>query len=234
LWPGEQVPLLNRGPLESQMRSMNEIRREPLNRPGTARYPKGKERVELILKSAKEIFIRKGYGGLTMRNVAAAANTTVGNLQYYYHDKERLLKDLLAYMVHGFFESFASISENPRTTAEEKLRAYLECIFDAFPIEDKGKFYPEFWALSNHDATAAKLMENMYETGMVTLKKFISEANPALSQREVKDIAITIVGSVEGLVVFVGYKRPWAKRIKAVRRYAIENCMQMVTGGRPK
>jgi AcrR family transcriptional regulator len=207
---------------------MNNVIRQRLHRPGTARYPKGKERVEMILNAAKDILVKKGYPGLTMRNIAAAAATTVGNLQYYYSDKDRLLKDLLNYMVHGFFESFTTILENPKSSPEAKLIAYIDCIFDAFPIEDKGKFYPEFWALSNHDKVAAQLMEEMYETGMVSLQKIISEINPTLTRTEVKDIAITIVGSVEGLVVFVGYERPWAKSLKAVRRYVIQNCLHLV------
>src|SRR5580704_3289729 len=210
---------------------METIRRQMMNRPGTARYPKGKERVEKILKAAKDVFITKGYGGLTMRNVAAGAGTTVGNLQYYYPDKDRLLRDLLEYMVHGFFESFNSISQNPRKTAEEKLIAWIDCIFDAFPIEDKGRFYPELWALANHDAAAAKLMEEMYETGMVTLQGIIRVMNPKLTTREVKDIAVTIVGSIEGLVVFVGHRRPWAKSIKAVRRYVMNSCLNLVRTG---
>lgn len=187
--------------------------------------------MEKILSAAKDVFVTKGYGGLTMRNVAAGAGTTVGNLQYYYPDKDRLLRDLLEYMVHGFFESFNSILRNPRKSAEEKLIAWIDCIFDAFPMEDKGRFYPELWALANHDAGAAKLLENMYEEGMVTLQGIIRDMNPKLTAREVKNIAITIVGSIEGLVVFVGYKRPWAKSIKAVRSYVMNSCLTLVKTG---
>jgi AcrR family transcriptional regulator len=210
--------------------------RESLNRPGTARYPKGKERVEKILNAAKNVLVKEGYGGLTMRNVAAGAGTTVGNLQYYYADKDRLLRDMLEYMVHGFFDDFNAILQDPRKSAEDKLVAYIDCIFEAFSIEDKGKFYPEFWAWSNHDATAAKLMEEMYETGMVPLQGIIREINPKLNSRQVKDMAITIVGSIEGLVVFLGYRRPWAKSLKNVRNYTVNSCLNLVrtNGGRDK
>jgi AcrR family transcriptional regulator len=210
--------------------------RESLNRPGTARYPKGKERVEMILNAAKNVLIKEGYSGLTMRNVAAGAGTTVGNLQYYYADKDRLLRDMLEYMVHGFFDDFNAILQDSNRTAEEKLVAYIDCIFEAFSIEDKGKFYPEFWAWSNHDATAAKLMEEMYETGFVSLHGIIREINPKLTTREVKDMAITIVGSIEGLVVFLGYRRPWAKSLKKVRDYTVSSCLHLVksNGGRDK
>jgi AcrR family transcriptional regulator len=210
--------------------------RESLNRPGTARYPKGKERVEMILTAAKNVLVKEGYSGLTMRNVAAGAGTTVGNLQYYYADKDSLLRDLLQYMVQGFFEDFNSILQDPRRTAEQKLIAYIDCIFAAFSIEDKGKFYPEFWAWSNHDATAAKLLEEMYETGFVSLHGIIREMNSKLTTREVKDLAITIVGSIEGLVVFLGYRRPWEKSLKKVRDYTVSSCLYLVktNGGRGK
>src|SRR5580658_284986 len=151
---------------------------ESLNRPGTARYPKGKERMEQILKAAKDVLIKEGYGGLSMRNVALAAGTTVGNLQYYYADKDRLLRDMLEYMVHGFFEEFSAILRDPNKMAEEKLVAYIDCIFDAFSVEDKGKFYPEIWAWSNHYPTAAKLMEEMYETGFAYLHDILRQINP--------------------------------------------------------
>ena len=190
----------------------------------------------MILNAAKNVLVKQGYSGLSLRNVAAGAGTTVGNLQYYYADKDRLLRDLLQYMVQGFFEEFNSILQDSGRTAEEKLVAYIDCIFDAFPIEDKGKFYPEFWAWSNHDATAAKLMEEMYETGFVSLRGIIREINPKLTAREIKDMAITIVGSIEGLVVFLGYRRPWAKSLKRVRDYTVSSCLHLVKngGGRAK
>jgi AcrR family transcriptional regulator len=210
--------------------------REALNRPGTARYPKGKERVEKILKAAKNVLVKEGYGGLTMRNVALGAGTTVGNLQYYYADKDRLLHDMLEYMVTGFFEEFSAILQDPKRMAEEKLVAYIDCIFDAFSIEDKGKFYPELWAWSNHNTVAAKLMEEMYETGFAYLHGIIRQINPKLTAREVKDMTITIVGSIEGLVVFLGYRRPWAKSLKSVRDYTVSSCLHLVktNGGRAK
>lgn len=210
--------------------------RESLIRPGTARYPKGKERVEKILSAAKDVLIKEGYGGLTMRNVALGAGTTVGNLQYYYPDKDRLLRDVLEYMVTGFFENFSSILQDPKMMAEEKLVAYIDCIFDAFSIEDKGKFYPELWAWSNHDATTAKLMEEMYETGFSYLHGIIRQINPKLTAREVRDMTITVVGSIEGLVVFLGYRRPWAKSLKSVRDYTVSSCLHLVktNGGRSK
>jgi AcrR family transcriptional regulator len=122
--------------------------RESLNRPGTARYPKGKERVEKILNAAKNVLVKEGYGGLTMRNVALGAGTTVGNLQYYYADKDRLLHDMLEYMVTGFFEDFSAILQDPKRMAEEKLvatsRVHIRRVFSG------GQSSIELWAVEHN------------------------------------------------------------------------------------
>jgi AcrR family transcriptional regulator len=49
-----------------------------------------------ILRAARKLFAREGYGATTMRDVAAAARTSIGNLYFYFRNKEELLLTLLA------------------------------------------------------------------------------------------------------------------------------------------
>ena len=49
-----------------------------------------------MLKTARKLFSRRGYEVTTMRDVAAAAGTSIGNLYFYFKDKEELLETLLA------------------------------------------------------------------------------------------------------------------------------------------
>jgi AcrR family transcriptional regulator len=49
-----------------------------------------------MLKAARKLFSRRGYEVTTMRDVAAAAGTSIGNLYFYFKDKEALLETLLA------------------------------------------------------------------------------------------------------------------------------------------
>lgn len=192
------------------------------------RYPKGKKRIESVLKAARRIFVKQGYAGCTMRNIAKQSGTTVGNLQHFFPNKSKLLHDLLEYTVHDFLVGFEAIINDPDKTGEEKLIAYIGTIFDAFPTEEKTKFYPEFWALSNHNKHAAKLLEDLYENGLVPLIQIINEINPKLTKREQREIAISIVGWVEGSVVFVGYQRSWSSSFNAVRRTTIEACLHII------
>jgi len=49
-----------------------------------------------ILRSARKLFLQRGYDVTTMRSVAEAAGTSIGNLYFYFQDKEALLETLLA------------------------------------------------------------------------------------------------------------------------------------------
>jgi len=81
-------------------------RKESKHRPGTATLEKGRVRLIAILEAARQVFMRHGYAGFTMRKVAAEAGISVGNLHYYYRNKEDLLRDMLDYVVSHYLEEF--------------------------------------------------------------------------------------------------------------------------------
>src|SRR5262245_57189632 len=73
-----------------------------LNRPGMVyRQTERSERIRAdsqarILIAARKLFASKGYRATTMRNVASAARTSIGNLYFYFRNKEDLLVSLMA------------------------------------------------------------------------------------------------------------------------------------------
>ena len=51
---------------------------------------------EHILHCAEELFRKKGYNGVSMRDIAEAAEIKIGNLTYYFPKKELLVEELFA------------------------------------------------------------------------------------------------------------------------------------------
>lgn len=49
-----------------------------------------------MLAAARKLFLRKGYTATTIRDIAAAADTSIGNLYFYFATKDELLATLLA------------------------------------------------------------------------------------------------------------------------------------------
>jgi AcrR family transcriptional regulator len=48
-----------------------------------------------LLAAARRLFSRRGYAGTTMRDVALSAKSSIGNLYFYFENKDALLRALL-------------------------------------------------------------------------------------------------------------------------------------------
>lgn len=204
-------------------------RRQSLNRPGTATQQKGLSRLMSILDAARDIFTEEGYNSLSMRKVAAKASISIGNLNYYYRTKEDLLRDLLDYVITPYLEEFDRARQRAGDSPEKQLRAVLE-----FWIEDLGTpettgFFPECWALANHNPFVAELMDEMYAKAREALVELIPLINPTLTRKEIEQLALYMCASMEGLTIFAGHEKPWHSQLPGLKKLSIGHFMDMVT-----
>ena len=202
--------------------------RKALNRSGTATQEKGISRLISILNAAREVFIEAGYAALTMRKVAARAGISIGNLNYYYRTKEDLLRDLLEYVINDYLEEFARRRLIAGHSPEKQLLAVL-----TFWIEDLGTpettvFFPELWALGNHDPHIAELVDDLYAKARQPLNELIPQINPTLTKKEAEQIALYMCAAMEGLTVFVGNGKSWSGQIKGIKQVTIRNFMELI------
>ena len=202
--------------------------RKALNRSGTATQEKGISRLISILNAAREVFIEAGYAALTMRKVAARAGISIGNLNYYYRTKEDLLRDLLEYVINDYLEEFARRRLIAGHSPEKQLLAVL-----TFWIEDLGTpettvFFPELWALGNHDPHIAELVDDLYAKARQPLNELIPQINPTLTKKEAEQFALYMCAAMEGLTVFVGNGKSWSGQIKEIKQVTIRNFMELI------
>ena len=205
-------------------------KRRALNRPGTATHEKGLNRLLSILDAARDVLVEEGYARFTMRKVATRAGISIGNLNYYYRAKEDLMRDLVEYVVNAYLEEFERLKANAGDDAEAQLRAVL-----AFWIEDLGThetsvFFPELWALANHDEFVADLVDETYRAARAPIRELLPRLNPALSPREVERLALYICAAMEGLTVFAGHDKPWAGERSALASLMIDNFLTLAKG----
>lgn len=92
------------------------------------------EKKERIITEAIKLFNEKGYSNVSLREIAKAANTTIGNLTYHFPQKENLLvslleslqtqfvlnmpenihrAELLSYLLNSFLTAERNEKENP-------------------------------------------------------------------------------------------------------------------------
>lgn len=205
---------------------------KPKLRPGTAAYSKGQERVLKILESARELMISTGYQNLTLRKIAAGAGISVGNLNYYYSNKQDLLRDLLDSVIESYLEDIDKVRRSHGGSAEDQFVALVGFIIDDIGTRDTTNFFPELWALANHDEYAAERLDEFYVKARLDLNELIGIINPTLGEDEREQVALFISASLEGLTPFVGYQKPWAAERASITHIAATSFLQLVTNAR--
>lgn len=204
------------------------------NRPGTAVSRKGNDRVDQIIRAARDTLIRAGYHGFTMRAVAAECEISVGNLNYYYASKADLLADLLEIVIQGYLADFDNIiSDSDPRTPTEALEGVIRFIIADLGTQETTIFFPELWALANHDAKASKRMHELYAKARLVFDELIPKINPALSPAEARQVSLFLSASLEGHTMFLGYKKPWAKDRQSISNIAVKGLLDLVRSVTP-
>jgi TetR/AcrR family transcriptional regulator len=112
-----------------------------------SRKDRERERHRLeILAAAERVFVRKGYLGTTVEDIAREAEFAVGTLYNFFAGKEELYAEVVTRTAREFIESFESVvlsKEDPeeavgslielRLTHFEEHRGFFRVLIDAFP-----------------------------------------------------------------------------------------------------
>jgi len=207
--------------------------RTTLNRPGTATNPKGRVRLIGILEAARQVFMEAGYAKFTMRKVAARAGISVGNLNYYYRSKDDLMRDMLDYVISRYVEEFDNRRKQAGASAEKQLEAIAEFIVEDLNRASTTVFFPELWALANHDAYAADLMEELYVKGRKPFNDLIPLINPKIPESERREMAVFMSAAIEGLTMFIGHEKPWADHIDGIKKIVARAFLNLVVNYPP-
>ncbi len=94
-------------------------------------------------------------------------------------------------------------------------------------------FFPELWALANHDSHASKRMHELYRNYRRVYDQLIPKINPALSSMQVRQLSLFLSASLEGQTMFVGYKKPWAQHRQQISNIAVKSLLDLVRSFRP-
>jgi len=180
-----------------------------LQRKTSSTTEKGYARANDILQAAREIFASEGYGGLSMRRVAAQVGVSLSNVQHYYRNKDMLVEALLLDSLNQFQERIdgitASMEGAPRV---DQFMATVDMFLEELgnPVI-RGMFF-EFWALATRNTFASTLMERMQSRERKAIYKLIQGLSPEIPDEEYMLRAALIVAQIEGLMLFRVRNRP--------------------------
>ena len=197
-------------------------------RAGAGASDKGEDRVLQILSAAQEILIRDGYRGLTLRRIADECGISVGNLNYYYRRKADLLHDLVRRVFDAYLAEFDRIRAEGHGSARAELEAVLRFLFEDLSTRETTVFFPEIWALANHDEDAAEAVDEIYRNERLVFEELIPKVNPRLRPEQIETLAVFASASIEGHTMFVADGKPWMPRRKELQDNAIKAILDLI------
>lgn len=196
-------------------------------------YARGQDGVEQILKAALALLVEQGSKALTLRQIAARSGMNVGNLNYYFRSKEDLIRELLNAVISSYQDSFDAIMHEAGASPEARLEKLVALILRDITTKKTTRFFPELWAMANHDPFVQDRMEDLYSQARVSLNELIAQINPELPEDERETLALFISGSMEGLTVFAGYEKPWRPRMPMLEMIAKRAFVHLAQSLRP-
>jgi len=193
-----------------------------------ATYEKGQVRIEAILEAAAEVLINKGYKKLTLRQIALQAGIQVGNLTYYYSTKEALLKDLLEKILSEYLDEMDRIVEASGESPRDRFVAIIKYLVEDLNTRRTSRFFPELWALANHDAYTQELMNTMYTAERLALQNLIEALRPGLDVPQAAHLALFISCSIEGMTMFVGDGKTHEDCLQTMQEMACKSFLYLI------
>ncbi|MFT6408748.1 MAG: AcrR family transcriptional regulator [Arenicella sp.] len=139
------------------------------------------------------ILKESGDQGLTMRQVAAAADMRLSNLQYYFKTKELLLGALLEGFLLEYAAAMQLLSFPEQPGPEKKLGLLAWHILNDIESSDCAVVFKEIWAIAERNSAVKKALDEYYIKLHAMLFEAIKETAPENCQQQQLDSAVAIL-----------------------------------------
>ncbi len=176
------------------------------NRPSVAlaekRSAKGGQTAAAILRAARDVFVREGHAGLSLRKVAEEADVAVGNLNYYFATKRELLEAMLREELADYIEEHIQQFESERDSPLEILLNVVS--YYVSNARGSHRFFYQMWGYAGSDESARALIRDLYRPIGRFIYYMVRATKPELSDRRIRQIVLQIFSLEEGLKLFMG------------------------------
>lgn len=154
---------------------------------------------EQILDAVQSVIVRDGVRGTSMRQVATAADVSLGLISYHFDDKDSLLLAAFDRATTRLFD--ASVEAAAATDeADEKVKAFLRGAFtDEFLDGDYLRVRISLWAVALTDPQIAELDARFFDEYAAAFRSLLRAARPALSTSEISGRVVDAIAITNGV-----------------------------------
>ena len=195
-----------------------------------ASRPHGRQKRKRIIDAAAALLIEKGYDGLIIREVAARAQTRLGNVHYYFPTKQLLLLAIFDQESNAYAQMLQD-AVSAAGTRKKKIVA----IVDASLLElgkPKQKLWRTLVGIAQHDPDALQILRRENELFHKAVAAELRKIEPRLTGQKAKRIARIIWAMLDGYAIQITHTLDTTKEINALKKEARAALIAMLTGFR--
>ena len=90
-----------------------------------------------VLRAARTLFAKRGYHNTTVREIAAHAHTNLASINYYFHSKDELYREVLSQSFREIISvEHADIAAGDECADRERLRSFIHQLVAGRESED--------------------------------------------------------------------------------------------------
>ena len=156
---------------------------ERATRPAPVRRYPPEQRRRLIVDAAREVIASRGLAATRMRDVASAADVSLGTLTYHFAGVDDLLASVIQTEDLEFLQPVID-----RALAAETGRAGLRCLVEGLLNQEPRTrehwvVWMDFWTLANRDSRYGRWQDGAYATWRTLLTNLVArgEADGSLT-----------------------------------------------------
>jgi len=187
-------------------------------------------RAEAIVADAIGLITEAGYSEFSLRKVAARNGIKLASLQYHFKTKEELLDAVLEQVLFEFGERFKA--GDPAVYAslmpEQLLELTVDFVLSECQRSESSDFFFQLWAMSCHDASAARIQAEIYALYRKTFRELIQMLNPALTAAQRDSRSVVVISLLEGLMLFISEGKSHGRQVSKIAAEAKQGILRIV------
>lgn len=200
-------------------------------RVGTAKHKAGKATAQKILDAARDLLTERGHSGFSMRNVADAAGLHLANVQYYYPQRDDLVRAMLIDTGLRYQALYDAALDDAPTDPVERFERIIQVNLDDIMSRETRQFFIQFWSLlDGMDRHSGRLLDDLYAIDISQLSASIAAMHPITPRDEIERRATLLAAMIEGLMVVRGTGQRLTRKTRKLLDQAQKTAFAIANG----
>jgi AcrR family transcriptional regulator len=186
------------------------------------------QRRDVIVHSARQLFVREGHSAFSMRAVAKQQGISLGHLQHFFPTKSDLLSAMLEYTAASYLKAYDDFLATLSDTPDHRFRQVVKYLLDDVSNEEVAIFFLELWPVTVRDTSSRGLLRRLYQRNRYDFAQFIAAIRPELPSSRVDSLALQVLAMIDGVLIYNHTESPSPQELAAVTADVLDTVDHLV------